>query len=57
MTINELFSQELNVVNIGLTSFKDALNDVRVPVIQVDFKPPIDVNPALRAIVQDKKTY
>jgi hypothetical protein len=38
--ISDLFKQELNVINIGLLSFKESLDDVGVKVIQVDWRPP-----------------
>ena len=38
--ISDLFKQELKVINIGLLSFKESLDDVEVKVIQVDWRPP-----------------
>ncbi len=38
--ISDLFKQELKVINIGLLSFKESLDDVGVKVIQVDWRPP-----------------
>ncbi|MCD6427497.1 MAG: hypothetical protein J7L03_05325 [Caldisericaceae bacterium] len=38
--ISDLFKQELKVINIGLLSFKESLEDVGVKVIQVDWRPP-----------------
>ncbi len=52
MSLQKLFASELKVVNIGLTSFKDALDQVRTPAVQVDWKPPVDVDPGARAVVQ-----
>ncbi len=37
--ISDLFKQELQVINIGLVSFKESLEDVGVKVIQVDWRP------------------
>lgn len=45
--INQLFRSELKIVNLGLTGFKQALDDARVPVVQVDWKPSVDVDPKL----------
>jgi hypothetical protein len=45
--INLLFRSELKVVNLGLTSFRQALDDARVPSVQVDWKPSLDVDPKL----------
>ena len=52
MKINELFRSDLKVVNLGLTSFKEALDSVGVPTVQVDWKPPVDVDPALLRAVR-----
>ena len=38
--ISDLFKQELKVINIGLVSFKESLDDVGVKVIQIDWRPP-----------------
>ncbi len=46
-TVNQLFGSELKVVNIGLASFKQALDAVGAPVVQVDWRPPVDVDAAL----------
>ncbi|SFN72887.1 DUF1116 domain-containing protein [Proteiniclasticum ruminis] len=40
--INELFSSELEVVNVGLEMFKEDLNSQGVKVSQVNFMPPAD---------------
>lgn len=47
MSVNGLFRSELKVVNIGLAAFKQALDDARVPSVQVDWKPPVDVDARL----------
>ncbi|MBP7829391.1 MAG: DUF1116 domain-containing protein [Kiritimatiellae bacterium] len=52
MKINELFRSDLKVVNLGLASFKEALDSVGVPAVQVDWKPPVDVEPALLRTVR-----
>ena len=46
MSINTLFKSELQVVNFGMTAFKDALAAVGAKAVQVDWKPPMDVSPA-----------
>ncbi|MGA2140604.1 MAG: DUF1116 domain-containing protein [Verrucomicrobiia bacterium] len=43
-SINELFGSELKVVNIGLSGFKQALDDAHAPAVQVDRKPRVDVD-------------
>ncbi|HOW96907.1 MAG TPA: DUF1116 domain-containing protein [Kiritimatiellia bacterium] len=52
MKINDLFRSDLKVVNLGLASFKEALDSVGVPAVQVDWKPPVDVEPALLRAVR-----
>src|ERR1019366_3289443 len=47
-TINQLFKSKLKVINLGLAGFKQALDDARVPVVQVDWKPSVEVDPDLR---------
>ena len=41
--INQLFRSELKVINLGLAGFRQALDDAHAPVVQVDWKPPVDV--------------
>ena len=43
-SISQLFGSELKVVNIGLSAFKQALDDAHVPAVQVDWKPRVDVD-------------
>jgi hypothetical protein len=45
--INQLFRSELKVINLGLAGFKQALDDARVPAVQVDWKPSVEVDPKL----------
>lgn len=42
MAIKDLFTQELQVVNIGLSSFKDDLDAVKTKAIQVAWRPAAD---------------
>jgi hypothetical protein len=44
---NQLFRSELKVINLGLAGFRQALDDARAPVVQVDWKPSVDVDPKL----------
>ncbi len=39
--IRSLFGKSLHVVNVGLRSFAESLEDQGVPVVQVDWKPPL----------------
>ena len=43
MAGNKLFGQELKVINLGLTAFRDSLQACRTPVTQVDWRPPVAV--------------
>ncbi len=46
-SVQELFSRELHVVNLGLSSFADALRASSVPVLDVDWRPPAGGDPDL----------
>ena len=46
--LNELFNQPLSVVNVGLNSMAQSVKDQGVPVIDVDWKPPVEGVPRLR---------
>ena len=54
MTLNGLFDQELKAINIGLQSFKEALDAAEFKCVQVDWRPPAggdeDVLAALKAL-------
>lgn len=52
MSVNSLFKTELKIVNFGLTSFKDSLDHIGAKAVHVDWKPPVDVDPALLKIVR-----
>lgn len=51
-SLNQLFGSELKVINLGLSGFKQALDDAHVPAVQVDWKPPIEVDGRLLAKVK-----
>ena len=55
MSISQLFKSELKVVNIGISGFKEALDSVGTPAVQVDWRPPVDVDPALRRKIQTQR--
>jgi hypothetical protein len=46
-SINQLFGSELKVINIGLSAFTQALDDAHAPSVQVDWRPPVDVDARL----------
>ena len=45
MSIQNLFTTPLRVVNVGIESFKDVCDQVSPPAVQVDWRPPVDVSP------------
>jgi deoxyribodipyrimidine photolyase-like uncharacterized protein len=53
--INELFNQELKVINMGLESFADELKQQGVEVVHVNWKPPAGGNARLAAILNKLK--
>jgi len=50
--LHQLFHSELKVINLGLAGFKQALDDARVPAVQVDWKPSVEVDAKLRQRVR-----
>lgn len=51
-SINQLFRSDLKVINIGLSAFKQALDDAHASSVQVDWKPPMEVAAKLAARVK-----
>ncbi|MBI3362040.1 MAG: DUF1116 domain-containing protein [Chloroflexi bacterium] len=47
-TIADLFGQPLGVVNVGLSSMAQSVRDQKVPVVEVDWRPPAGGVPQLR---------
>jgi hypothetical protein len=55
--MKNLFNSELKVVNTGLKSFKEALDERNVASVHVDWKPPVAIDEGLtRIITENKKT-
>ena len=44
--------RELQAVNVGLATFADALREQGAPVVEVDWRPPADGDPAVRAVLE-----
>lgn len=42
MNLSRLFSGKLNVINLGLSQFAETLQELEIPVINVDWRPPAD---------------
>lgn len=40
MEVNALFQDSLQVINVGVERFSDAVRLQEIPVVQVDFTPP-----------------
>ncbi len=45
--VNELFRQDLKVINMGLKSFSQDLKKQNTEVLQVDWRPPAGGNPRM----------
>ena len=56
MAVKELFNSQVKVVNIGLESFKNALDEAGAPAVQVQWKPPADVSAQAMRIIAAKKS-
>lgn len=55
MAGKDLFKKDLKVINTGLSSFKKDLDETGTPAVQVDWKPPVDVDPQLFDVIRSKK--
>lgn len=55
MAINDLFSQKVKVINIGLTSFASDIQKTGTQVVQVDWKPPIAVSESSREAISKNR--
>ncbi|MBM08531.1 MAG: fdrA domain protein [Magnetovibrio sp.] len=49
--INEFLDAPLTVINIGLETFADELEEQGVPVVHLDWAPPARGNPKLAALL------
>ena len=54
--ITELFTSELQVVNIGLEVFYEAVRSQNVPCIHVDWKPSAGGDPRLMELLETLRT-
>ncbi len=55
MSINELFNKNLKVINTGIGSFKENLENAGAEAVQVDWKPPVDIDPKVMEIINSQK--
>ena len=51
MSIQKLFSAPLQVVNLGIETFKENCEKNGAPAVQVDWRPPVDVAPGAEAVL------
>lgn len=55
MKVNELFKQDLKVINMGLRSFAKDLKSQDVPVIHVDWRPVAGGNKKMASLLSRLK--
>jgi len=53
--VGSIFNENLKVVNIGIESFFDSMNDQNIPVVHVEWKPPAGGNEKLIDILEKLK--
>jgi len=53
--INELFQEELKIINMGLESFNENLKKQNVKTVQVDWKPPARGNKKMLSFLDKLK--
>ncbi|MFQ5750441.1 MAG: DUF1116 domain-containing protein [bacterium] len=54
MRIKELFTNELKVINVGLSAFKESLDAANVTAIQVEWTPPVVVDEKMRQVLKER---
>lgn len=54
MAIHDLFNKKLQVINTGLVAFKENLEKAGAEAVQVDWKPPIDIDKKNLEIIHSK---
>ena len=55
MSIKKLFEKDLNIINVGLESFKDDLKEQNQKVTQVDWQPPVPIEKEIMELIESKK--
>ncbi len=56
MAKKDLFNQDLKVINIGLSSFKDTIKQSDAEVVQVDWKPPAEMDEKILQILSKNES-
>ena len=54
MSVKDLFGEDLRVVNVGLRSFKESLDETGAAAVQVDWRPPMDVSGNARRAIAER---
>lgn len=53
--INELFQEELKIINMGIESFNENLKKQNIKTVQVDWKPPARGNKKMLSLLDKLK--
>ena len=51
MAINDIFNQDLKVINTGIESFKENIEQAGAEAVHIDWKPPVDIDSAVWEII------
>ena len=57
MATNDLFNKDLNVINIGLSSFKENIEEAGAHAVQVEWKPPAELDKKILHILSENESY
>jgi len=57
MAKKDLFNKDLKVINIGLSSFRDTIKESNAEVVQVDWKPPAEMDEKILQILSKNESY
>ncbi len=55
MSIKDLFNRDLKVINLGLPSFRESLDSSGTASVQVEWQPPVEVDPAATHIIAEHR--
>ena len=55
MAINDIFGKKLNVINIGIESFKENIESSGGNAVQLDWKPSVNVDSTISKAIHEKK--
>ena len=57
MAKDDLFNKDLNVINIGLNSFKENIEEAGAQAVQVDWKPPAELDKKVLHVLSENESY